>query len=378
MPARSTAENLYGFFKAQTTYKAPIAPAAADAFRATNIMITPQHDRPMVDDEYNTRSRQVTFEGSKRADVSVETLLRPSGTAGTPPEVDKLLKHVMGIKDVTATTSVAYTLARDMSALFGSLFKHEGLGHEAAHGVMFNRMEVRWGYNQPAQMTFSGMARRSGKFAPALTSAAGVTSTVLNYDTEDDNIGYGTLVKIGTNASVLVTSVTDPDTVVIATSQGWANNAAITDGLPDPTMGGTTPVFGTTGELSFDGGTTNILHMSGSLSLENGASLYDMDFGDDGPSDVVNSAFRSVQLSLELTLDDTNTHLLNAARRKGTHDIEVQMGSAAGHRLTISAPLFEPAPPPVSTPNEGLETFTLSGPCLASSAGEDELELIFT
>ena len=378
MPERSTAENLYGFFKAQTTYKAPIAPAAADAFRATNIMITPQHDRPMIDDEYNTRSRQVTFEGRKRADVSVETLLRPSGTAGTPPEVDKLLKHVMGIKDVTATTSVAYTLARDMSALFGSLYKHEGLGHEAAHGVMFNRFELRWGYNQPAQMTFSGMARRSGKFAPALTSAAGVTSTVLNYDTEDDNIGYGTLVKIGTNASVLVTSVTDPDTVVIATSQGWANNAAITDGLPDPTMGGTTPVFGTTGELSFDGGTTNILHMSGSLSLENGASLYDMDFGDDGPSDVVNSAFRSVQLSLELTLDDTNTYLLNAARRKGTHDIEVQMGSAAGHRLTISAPLFEPAPPPVSTPNEGLETFTLSGPCLASSTGEDELELIFT
>ena len=123
MPERSTAENLYGFFKAQTTYKAPIAPAAADAFRATNIMITPQHDRPMVDDEYNTRSRQVTFEGRKRADVSVETLLRPSGTAGTPPEVDKLLKHVMGIKDVTATTRVTYTLARDMSALFGSLYQ---------------------------------------------------------------------------------------------------------------------------------------------------------------------------------------------------------------------------------------------------------------
>ena len=99
----SYGSDLVGFFKAESTYGTAIKPAAADAFRATSITMGAPVGREFPGDRRNTRSRiERTITRTPVQPWSAAGILRPSGTAGTAPDIGDILKHTMGTETVAA------------------------------------------------------------------------------------------------------------------------------------------------------------------------------------------------------------------------------------------------------------------------------------
>ena len=137
-----------GYFKAATALGAVAAPVGGDAFRALTINISPEQDRTPVMDEKGHRSAVSTFEGRRRAGVEIATLIQPNA-AGMAPQLDAMLRNVFGKAPATTSVTVTYSIAEDLSASIGNLWKLTGVGHEAAVGVILNEMNLTWGNDAP-------------------------------------------------------------------------------------------------------------------------------------------------------------------------------------------------------------------------------------
>ena len=114
-------EKRLGYFVAESTFGTGVKPAAGDGFVVTDMQITPNYEFHDVPDRRGTRSRMEQVPGRKGATITMSGTLRPSGVAGTAPDIGLILKHAMGTVS-TPNSTVLYELVEDPSDLSGTLY----------------------------------------------------------------------------------------------------------------------------------------------------------------------------------------------------------------------------------------------------------------
>ena len=375
--------DLVGYFVAESTFGTAVKPAATNAFRASAITMGQPVGRAFPNDYRGTRSRVERV--TTRTPVqpwTAEGILRPSGSAGTAPDIGDILKHVFGTETVSAGTSVTYSLAKDLTGLSASIYRKLSSIHEGVYGAIVQEFTLEWAGDGFIRWRASGVAKGFLETGNSLADGAeAVGSTSLSVDDADFFTKYS-IIQIDSDdnsgAGYQVTAIDYSSNVLtLESSTTWADNATIAPFLPDGTFTGD-PLFGTDGTLSLDGGTSNINHLSGSLTLRSGADLFNQEYGTDEASDIVMPNWREVELKLDFLVREDETYLMSHMRRAVSKDIEIAIGSTAGKICTVNCNQAQLDPEPRDSPESEMVRFSTTVVPLATSSGEDELTLVFT
>ena len=373
-------EDQVAYAKAETTFGTAVKPTATDALLVTQMNVTPIRDRPIVSDRENTRSVQERIDGRSSASFSMSGTVRPSGVAGTAPDIGGLLKHAFGTETVAAWMSVTYTLLKDPSALSLSIYRKLADVLDGVYGAVITGLTLNWSGDDFATWSIEGIGKEFLSAGKDAADGAGSSSSSLTVDDGDFYDKYG-IIKIGSEdnsgAGIQITAVSG-NVLTLESTFSWSDNDVTEAFVPTGTFTGS-PVYGTTGSLSWDGGSSTVQHIGGSVSLQTGIGLHEREYGTSTPNSVTLPSDRQVTCNMSMLLEDTEWDKQGEFRKRTAQDIHAVIGTTAGSILTIDMPRAEIDPAGVDA-STGMVEVSVSGQALTSttSATEDELQLIFT
>ena len=365
------------FFSPEDTILTPKAPIAGDGFRALSATIGRPTNIVPLTDHRGSRSRYERIALRKPViPWTVNCLLRPSGTAGTAPDIGNLFKHLFGTETTTGA-DVTYSFLEDPTSLSATIYVGRSETQEGVYGAVVNKATVSWG-DGLAKVTFSGEGTDYINGGRTLATISTTTTTLTVVDGsqfsayaivqigDDDNSGAGFRIE-AVSGNVLTLSV--------ATSV--ASSAIVKAFLPDPTYVGD-PLGDTAGSLSLDAGSTSIVHLPSTLDISNGVTLMTQEALQSKASDVLATAIRDVTPNFSFLVTRQNNNLVNDMRDKTEYDMLLTVGDTAGKRFKADAPKLELDVGDQDSPEEGVEKWSATGPALASAtSGGDEITLVF-
>ena len=372
----SYGSDLVGFVKAESTYGTAIKPAAADAFRASSITLGAPVGREYPNDVRQTRSRlSRTTSRTPVQPFSAEGILRPSGSAGTAPDIGLFLKHGFGTETVSGGSSVTYSLTKDPTALSLDLYRSvTDLGEGITGGVGQN-ISFNWSGDSYITWTVTGVGKDYIQTGNTLANGAGSSATALIVDDADFFTPFS-VVKLGSTSDVQVTAVNYATNTLTIASTSWSDNDPVIPYFPTPTLAGD-PLYGTQGSLSLDNGSTTITHLGGSVQISTGIDLLNTEFGSSSSSDVIVPTYREVTGSIDFLVRKDEAMLFTEFRRKVQKDVVITLGTDTGKRMKINCNVTEFDPSQRDSPESEMLRYTANFVALASSAGEDEITLVF-
>lgn len=370
--------DLVGFVQLESTYGVAVKPTSATAFRASNIAMAPVVSRVLPNDRRNTRSRQERTAGRSSATWGVSCLVRPSGSLGVAPDMGDLLTLIFGTETVNASTSVVYSLAKDNSGKMATIYRKTSDIHELVYGAVASDFTLNWNGGGYATIEVNGVAKGHTRTGSTQANGAGAGVDALVVD-DLDFLGLYSIVSIGgddnSGAGHQITAVNHAtETATLEGVHTWSDNDTVVPFLPSPTLTGS-PLYGTTGSVSFDGGSTNIKVVDGSISISTGHDLLNEEFGESSPADVVMGGMREVTFNLTLIVKKDETHLHSEFFRKVQKDLRITLGETAGSIVQIDMDTCEIDPVGIDIPEEGIQRVSVSGVALASASGEDEITM---
>ncbi len=372
----SYGSDLVGFFKPESTYGVAVKPAAADAFRATSITMGAPVGREFPNDRRNTRSRIERTESRTPVQPWNATgILRPSGTAGTAPDIGDLLKHTLGTETVAGGSSVTYSLLKDPTALSASIYRSTTDLGEGVYGACVQTLNLTWSGDSYITWNAAGVAKDYIQTGNTLANGTGSSATALIVDDADFYTKYSVISLASTN-DIQVTAVNYSTNTLTIASSSWSDNAIVKPYFPSPTLAGD-PLFGTSGSLSLDNGSTTITHLGGSITVTTGIDLLNTEFGGSSATDVVVPAYREVSGSVDFLVRKDEAHLFTEFRRQVQKDVVITLGTDSGKRLKINCNVTEFDPTQRDSPESDMIRYTANFVALASSSGEDEVTLVF-
>ena len=372
----SYGSDLVGFFKPESTYGVAVKPAAADAFRATSITMGAPVGREYPNDRRNTRSRIERTESRTPVQPWNATgILRPSGTAGTDPDIGDLLKHTLGTETVAGGSSVTYSLLKDPTALSASIYRSTTDLGEGVYGACVQTLNLTWSGDSYITWNAAGVAKDYIQTGNTLANGTGSSATALIVDDADFYTKYSVISLASTN-DIQVTAVNYSTNTLTIASSSWSDNAIVKPYFPSPTLAGD-PLFGTSGSLSLDNGSTTITHLGGSITVTTGIDLLNTEFGGSSATDVVVPAYREVSGSVDFLVRKDEAHLFTEFRRQVQKDVVITLGTDSGKRLKINCNVTEFDPTQRDSPESDMIRYTANFVALASSSGEDEVTLVF-
>ena len=372
----SYGSDLVGFFKPESTYGVAVKPAAADAFRATSITMGAPVGREFPNDRRNTRSRIERTESRTPVQPWNATgILRPSGTAGTAPDIGDLLKHTLGTETVAGGSSVTYSLLKDPTALSASIYRSTTDLGEGVYGACVQTLNLTWSGDSYITWNAAGVAKDYIQTGNTLANGTGSSATALIVDDADFYTKYSVISLASTN-DIQVTAVNYSTNTLTIASSSWSDNAIVKPYFPSPTLAGD-PLFGTSGSLSLDNGSTTITHLGGSITVTTGIDLLNTEFGGSSATDVVVPAYREVSGSVDFLVRKDEAHLFTEFRRQVQKDVVITLGTDSGKRLRINCNVTEVDPTQRDSPESDMIRYTANFVALASSSGEDEVTLVF-
>ena len=368
------------FFAPETSLLTPHKPEATEALRAISATIGRPQDYAFANDRRGGRSR---WERVQLRDPvvpwSISCLLRPSGTAGTAPEIGDVLKHLMGSVAVVGGTSVTYSFLEDPTALSASIYVGRTHTQEGCYGAIVNKATINWGEGL-ATVSFSGEAVGyiNGGYTTLSTGMTGLTTATV---ADASNFTPYSIVQVGsdtnTGAGYMINSISG-NVLTLESAVTAATGSVVKAFLPDPTYVGNA-LGDRAGSLSLDASATTIAHLPSSLDIENGVSLLTMEAFQTGASDVLAAGIRNVSPKLNFLVARENNYVINDMRAKTTYDTHITIGAAtAGARMKLDMPYLQFTAEDQDSPEEGTEKWSASGVALATStAGGDELSIVF-
>ena len=372
----SYGSDLVGFFKPESTYGVAVKPAAADAFRATSITMGAPVGREFPNDRRNTRSRIERTESRTPVQPWNATgILRPSGTAGTAPDIGDLLKHTLGTETVAGGSSVTYSLLKDPTALSASIYRSTTDLGEGVYGACVQTLNLTWSGDSYITWNAAGVAKDYIQTGNTLANGTGSSATAVIVDDADFYTKYSVISLASTN-DIQVTAVNYSTNTLTIASSSWSDNAIVKPYFPSPTLAGD-PLFGTSGSLSLDNGSTTITHLGGSITVTTGIDLLNTEFGGSSATDVVVPAYREVSGSVDFLVRKDEAHLFTEFRRQVQKDVVITLGTDSGKRLKINCNVTEFDPTQRDSPESDMIRYTANFVALASSSGEDEVTLVF-
>ena len=372
----SYGSDLVGFFKPESTYGTAVKPAATDAFRATSITMGAPVGRDYPTDRRNTRSRiERTTSRTPVQPWNATGILRPSGSAGTAPDIGDILKHTLGTETVAGGSSVTYSLLKDPTALSASIYRSTTDLGEGVYGACVQTLALNWSGDSYITWNAAGVAKEYIQTGNTLANGAGSSATALIVDDADFFTTYSVL-SVGSADNVQVTAVNYATNTLTIASTSWSDNDVVKPYFPSATLAGD-PLFGTAGSLSLDNGSTTVTHLGGSITISTGIDLLNTEFGGSSSTDVVVPAYREVSGSLDFLVRKDETHLFTEFRRKVQKDMLITLGTDTGKRLKINCNVTELDPRQRDSPDADMIRYTANFVALASSSGEDEVTLVF-
>lgn len=133
--------------------------AGADYVRHTRCEMVPAGTRIASSDKTGTKSATRGAIGSRSGRWTLQQEIRPSGTAGTAPDVDPLLQAAFGqAPTVVASTSVTYNLHATAikSATIYRFRSPSTVAQQAILGAVVQELSVQFEQQANAQWTFTG------------------------------------------------------------------------------------------------------------------------------------------------------------------------------------------------------------------------------
>lgn len=374
--AFSYGSDLIGFVKAESTYGTAVKPAAVDAFRASTITLGAPVGREYPNDVRQTRSRiERTTARTPVQPWSAEGILRPSGTAGTAPDINLILKQAFGTETVSGGSSVTYSLKKDMTDLSMDLYRSNTDLGEGVTGAVVQNLTFNWTGDSYITWSASGIGKDYIQTGNTLANGAGSSATALIVDDADFFTTYSVL-SVGSTDDVQVTAVNYSTNTLTIASSSWSDNDVVKPYFPSPTLAGD-PLFGTQGSLSLDNGSTTITSLGGSVSVSTGIDLLNTEFGGSSATDVIVPAYREVTGSIDFLVRKDEAHLFTEFRRKVQKDVVITLGTDSGKRLKINCNKTEFDPSQRDSPESDMLRYTANFVALASSSGEDEISIVF-
>lgn len=343
------------------------------------------------DSEEIKESRDVTdrFQGRWNAgEFVVPMYLRPSGTAGTAPDGDVLFECLMGLKTVTASTSVAYTQAVDKPSF--------SLWRKLDEMLLWARGCVPTGMALNVQTGAGGaMVNFTGQFAEmgwcgtsTLSGSHSIDATTIQLGTDEAKkykagsfveFTDGTTTWNNSDAGYEITAVdTDNDQLTITDGAAGGLEIAMDDG---DTIQPWLPTGSEVGEplemrkafARFDSTVTVVR----SISLNIGDPVEYLE-------EITQDAYPSTYSGMRRDIGGTIGKMLRQADiadfwygdNNTTRDLDLVVGDTAGSIVTFNAPKAEFEFPAISNADPTVEE-TINWKALGTS-GEDSMSITFT
>ena len=370
------------FFVPEASFAAVTVPAATHALRITDFSFGRPVGRADVPDRKGTRSR--IERAALRTPVqpwSLSGIMRPSGSAGTAPDIGDVLKHAFGTETVSGGVSVTYSPLKDMSALSASIYGYHGGILEGVYGAVVQNFSLSWSGDDAVQWTATGVAKDYIFAGSSPANGADTTATALVVD-DADFFTVGALVQIDTDdntgAGYQVTAVDHAtETLTITPAATWSDNDVVAAFVPTGTYAGD-PLYTPAGSISFDNGSTTTTDLSGNLAVATGVDLINTEHGTTSASDVTNSGMRNVTATVDFLVKTDETWLAGNWRRKVVQDFIKIMGSIAGNIVTVNGNQVEIDPDAIQASDTDAARYSATLHFLATAAGENEVSVVFT
>lgn len=305
------------------------------SFAGSDACAITSFDDNMVQDVLRGRDKDGTFSpilgalNAKTVNWSTVMDLRPSGTAGTPPDCKLLMKSALGLETVNAGTSVVYT-PHDSNEYYLSMLNGEG--------------NTSIDYSQIWDAVCGGFTIRADEGLAAI-------------EFNGQAVGY---VSSKTFASL---SSADKGTVTPLSSMPAIPSTSTING---------TPPAARTGTITVGGQTINVLFRTANVAFSSGKRMDGPGWGSALSRGVLRGR-RSLSVTISIVDDDSSamTTILQNAITGTPMAVSIQIGSVAGLRCTVAMPkvLFGNPPKDYSNDNRGR---TLTGDGNPSSAGAND------
>lgn len=375
------------FVTAETTFGTLVKPAAAKAVKALSFKISsPAPNRIDVNEARSTRSllERITGETPPVA-FSSSHYIRPSGAAGTPPDLHELIKAVLGTYTNTGSTSDKY----EPSDTYGqeSLCVYEWTPAHARTGLglMLDSMKISGKGAEPPMIEFAGVCKKSvvtgrSTLDGAFSAAVGTLDTPTNikadavvaiYEAADGT----TVVDDNSAAGYKVNSATATTITLEGSPAGTADEDVVAPWAPAETFeSGSSIIAGINGAVTIGGTSAPVTEYE--IEVKHNRTPYDPEVGQSfvtGYSD----GWRSVTgtLTLKLTADQVKWLYYRESFTQAA--VVLTLGTGAGSTLTISLDQVEFGSVDEEKPEDGVGTIKLPFVALGSS-GADEIDLTFT
>lgn len=348
------------FAATETTYGTQVKPVATDAFKMLSGAIESHvPNRIERDDNRPSRSLEAQITGNiPPVAWSYEGYVIPSGTAGTPPDIHKLLLAALGTDSYTNTpaTSDVYELT-DTCLNRGSLSLYEAYAScdptakdcifmETLLGAIVSTMSIKGSSGEPPTISLGGVGATyilTGR-TDINDGSPDATTTVTNsrqcpvgsliavYEEADgttlvsDNSGVGIQVTAANFTTHLLTLDFD------ISGDSAADNDIIAPWCPTETTAGT-PIPGSTGSLTIEGTTVDLL--SYEVNLDNG----DTPEVDEAFSQVMSGYYEGKRrVTGQVTFRAKASDMAVLARREAfaNQTISIVLGETAGSILTVA------------------------------------------
>lgn len=288
--ATATSKSEIVFVTRESTYATAVAPANGDYLLCKSLSM--QNQSPLLNppEKVISSGQTIGVSGRRSASWDLSCLVRPSGSAGTPPDMQLLLESVLG---------AAATVSAGVSVTFPTGPSNLGLN--------------LWRYRDPAGMTQQ--------------VAIGAIANSMSLNCQDGFIEA----SFGGSARWILDSNNLASTA--AAGKGGLSSIAARPSAP---VGSGEPLNSFVGSLAMDGITYDVrnlrVNVDAKRAIDNSV-LFKGAFGGDPAADLK-------QVTFELTIPDNDSSELNALKAKcaagTTWALALVCGGTAGSIMTVN------------------------------------------
>lgn len=352
----------------ETTFGTLEDAVGTDAFEFTEIEFGPTEaaERRNTKDKNNSRGHKAQVTGKlEPMEFTVRGTVRPSGAAGTAPDIGAFLKNGLGTETVNASTSVVYTYAdRPTGGL--SIMRGEEYGGWAEYlsGCIVQSISFSGG-DEELEFEISGMG-----LTKVSVAAFDIGGTPMN-DTDVTTtltigadifrlIGTGQVLvdRADTTEQMQVTAV-DYAAGQVTVSRGYnsttkvthAANATFVPYFPTQTLAGS-PIGEHEG--TFTAHTRSVYPTETSFTINTGRTFRPFEKGSQRRRGAAYGEKVTVESSMTVVSDNENMEFTGLAKNFDTGSLDFTYGDTAGSQLQVEAGLTEIIRAPVDIPESEL------------------------
>jgi hypothetical protein len=361
------------------TLKRPTASSRIYCQKAVNF----DQQQNFIDDEQvrATASEFASIKGPKNpGTASFDTYVKPSGTAGTAPEVNTLLRCGLGTATPDPGVSVVYTLANQLESL--SLWILKGNVMFAMRGCGVDTVDWNISGNAIASMSWGLQFMEqswAGTYPCNMNAVQG--TTVITMATKGAQLYcVGMPVKVGTDdnngAGYVISAVNYTlNTITIPallTAQG--TNPTIAPWYPTSSAEVGAPVHGKMGIVTIGG--ANAVILSSKISLKNNLKYYtDEKNGLWTPERFGRPAKRQVTGQIDMNLLSMGPSYFYRAEYQVNDALIIPCGNVAGYMMKLTIPYAEYTTPKIGGDAEFTESLAFKA--IASATMNDEISATY-